>query len=82
MPKFSVHLRVDEWLEVDTKDRDIAVGAAWDQVFDKGAYDCDVVEVGEDDACPGCGSTSPRLEEVEDEQEAGRDPDKDGGVRP
>ncbi len=45
MPEFSVHLRVDEWLTVNTKDKDIAVGAAWDQVFDKGLYDCDVLEV-------------------------------------
>ncbi len=48
MPKFRVHLQVNETPEVDTKDADVAVGAAWDWVFDHDAYTVDIEEVGDE----------------------------------
>lgn len=53
MPKFRVHLQVNETPEVETKDGDIAVGAAWDWVFDNGAYTVDVEEVADEQEADG-----------------------------
>ena len=53
MPRFRVHLHVNHTEEVDTKDADVAVGAAWDVVFDGGMYDVDVEEVNDEQEADG-----------------------------